>query len=63
MSLAALARWVASMTAQQWPAVWPVITRLTLTELIRKKMSTAVQRNVVLGVSQSRATSCRNLVQ
>ena len=62
-SLAALARWETSMMTRHWWWGCSVRTRVTLTELIRKKMSTKVERNVVAGVSQSRAASSRNRVQ
>ena len=51
------------MRPRQWLCDWPEITRLTLTELIKKKISTAVQRNVVVGLSQSKAARSRNRVQ
>ena len=62
-SLAALARWETSMMTRHWWWGWSVRTLTTLTELIRKKMSTKVERNVVAGVSQSRAARSRNRVQ
>ena len=62
-SLAALARWETVMMTRHWWWARSVITRLTLTELMRKKMSTKVERNVVVGVNQRRAASSRNRVQ
>ena len=51
------------MMRRHWCWGCSVNTRVTLTELTRKKMSTKVDRNVVVGVSQSRAASSRNRVQ
>ena len=51
------------MMTRHWWWGCSVRTRVTLTELMRKKMSTKVERKVVAGVSQSRAASSRNRVQ
>ena len=61
--LAALAKCETNMMRRHWWCGCSVRTRVTLTEVTRKKMSTKVARNVVVGVSQSRAASSRNRVQ